>query len=120
MGRGRAIARNLVQPVTARFFGDPAGAALTRATFDHDAPGMSGRAGHVYVGEKGCAERTFNGYAHQPQPILDGTLMMTVRQGTPALFSNGPSDYSSLPSSADGELFTDARYRALATKAMMR
>lgn len=120
MGWGRAIARNLVQPVTARFVGDPAGMALTRATFDHDAPGLNGLAGHVYVGDVGSAERSFNGYANQPQPALDRTALMTVRAGTPAVFVNGPADYSALPSSADGEVFTDARYRALATKAAMR
>jgi hypothetical protein len=120
MARGRPVARNLEKPVTVRFPGDPAGMALTRAVFDHDAPGMSGEAGHIYAGEVGCAERSFNGYATTPQPALDRTALLAVPGGTNAVFQNGPQDYASKPSSADGDVFSDARYRALARKAALR
>jgi hypothetical protein len=118
--RGAPQARNLSQPVTVRFVGDPVGYALTRATFDHDAPGMSGEAGHVYAGELGCAERTFNGTIASPQPALDSGGVLAVAGGTRAVYRNGPDDYSSMPSGAAGDVFLDARARALATQVASR
>lgn len=118
--RGRAVARNLVQPVTARFVGDPAGSALTRATFDPPAAALQARSGqHIYAGDVGSMERAFHGYAASPQPVLAGRVM-TARQGTPVVFVNGPNDYSSMPSTEAGTTFLDARYRALATKLASR
>lgn len=120
MRRGAPAARNLVKALTVVFPGDPAGWAITRAVLDRDAPGLSGKEGFIYVGEKGCAERSFNGVVITPQPALDKSQLLVVPGGTNALFQNGPSDYSSMPATADGLVFSDARYRALAAKAAMR
>jgi hypothetical protein len=117
MGRG-ARARNLLKTVTVRFTGDPAGWAITRAAFDHDAPGLSGRIGHITIGDKGAPERSFNGDAGNAQPLLaPARAILAVPGGTSAVFENGPADYASMPASADGLVFSDARYRALARKA---
>lgn len=117
----RPQARNLIKQLVVRFAGDPAGWALTRATFDHDAPGMTGQAGFVIVPEKGSMERTFRGYVqHSPQPALAETRMATLPIGTNAIYENGPADYSAMPSAYGGEVFADARYRALAMKQAMR
>jgi hypothetical protein len=99
------------------FVGDPAGEAITQGALSGITPALAGRAGYVYLGEEGAAERTFNGVTRNPQPVLEAK-QFTMPHGSRATYTNGPNDVSNVPSSAAGQVFLDARYRALAARAM--
>lgn len=115
----RPRARNLVKLLTVAFPGDPAGRAITAAVMPRAVAGIQGREGYVYIGDKGSPERSFYGYAANPQPVLEAK-QFTLPHGTPVVYENGPSDVSSFPSAAGGSVFLDARYRALATAMMTK
>lgn len=119
MRRPRPAARNLTRPTTVVFPGDPAGRAITAGVLKAITPGLRGGSGHITMGDPGSAERAFYGYTDTPQPVLEARVA-ALPQGTPAIFTNGPNDVTSVPSAQGGSVFLDARYRALATTLMTK
>lgn len=115
-GRDAPKARNLARPVATRFVGDPAGEALTEGVLRGVTPSLAGRAGFVLVGDESSAERAWHGAnATTPQPAL-AARQFTLPQGTPAVYLNGPHDIGATISAQGGQVFADARYRALAAR----
>lgn len=107
---------NLVRTVGVRFVGDPAGAAMTSSLQRVYGRGLNGGTGHIYVGDVGSAERSWNGAT--PATAQPGLLPKNSQLATPltSVYRNGPTDLTNSISAQAGAIAIDARMRALANR----